>query len=740
MIKKWACILALTSFGVSAESIDPVGIDFNNYFSATCRTQGTFTQKVLADSQSLITIINNIKTDPNCATVAGAVGQLENLQARLVQLDTNDAVKVEIERLTAQESELFQLLSQASDDSERYDINYALREVQIAKAGLIAEENSKDSIQGENVRNVYAKIVAASNSFFNTISSNQLCLQKNPNLLSSVTSLTGAIASTVAYANPALGLGVAAGTDFIGRAIENLRNRKYNKMIRKVSDSSFAVTGFQCALESLSYRWCEQDDALKLVDLKQSVRNEPNEELGFQTAFKVIDRDIPVLVEWLTKVRAGVPATTSADAGRQEAIYYRQASVQAAEAKGFGVIAENRPLFNIAEDTQDKWSVVRNVIGDLTGKGCGNGSSGTLFGPLNDIYNTDFSAFYLLGLESIPSARVGGEQPADFCSFNPLDSSQWPIPNSTYVPDLNQVQHLYQEWVAKARARVDAELTIVTQPDALKVLSTVYEPTGTLYKYDPMTAIKTLKEFLGKYKPKDFINSSFRKIYQDTFNKLSQLIEVIDGAVVGDAYPDPTQALIDIFRITDLQYGAIVLQSRLEMIARISITEYLSTLDPKESNIAAQLLAADSFLDALQKISGGNSNLSLIKADILGGLDVSQSNMKNFVEIFGAGINQILKSKYEEIRSTNDEELNRASKRVLANYCLLLSSMPKWPVAVDQSYCIGTQIQADKKGGPTSPVITKEYLKSSFSKRKCGLRDFYRKSKIYADWDISLKK
>ena len=173
------------------------------------------------------------------------------------------------------------------------------------------------------------------------------------------------------------------------------------------------------------------------------------------------------------------------------------------------------------------------------------------------------------------------------------------------------------------------------------------------------------------------------------------------------------------------------------MILRISIKEYLDSLDHDGSNEAAQLLAAESFVDVLSRISG-TDNLALIAADIKRARPIAIGNMISFLDVFGENINRILEKNYELINESNDPILGEVYQRNASEICLLLSSMPSWPKDVDKKYCLGTMLEEVLPGGPSSTMITGDYLNQNFGERNCGYRNYIRKSKIYQEWGITL--
>lgn len=722
-------VLFVVTFSSCAFSFDIPGDELLKYFGATCRSQGEWTKAALSDTEGLILALDEIKNDGNCTGASHAVASLNNLQTTITELERRNSVKLEIEKLKAQEIELLKQLNSASDPALAYELETAIRDVQVQKASLLAEESSKDSLRGEAMQDIYSRIVSSSNQVFYSLTSNQLCLNKNPGLLQAATSLTSSLASAAYTLNPAIGLGLAASTDFMGAAIDSFRKGWFNRRVRKLSQNTFALEGYLCAMESLTDRWCELRDAEHFIDFKALLKRQTNEESGLASAVRINDRDLPVLLNWLNAARAGVPASSSAAAERQRNVFNREASVRSAEALGNGVISENRPLFDSLPAPQDKYSVVKSVITKLTNTQCGGGmfTAGGESTPLSDIYSNAYAPYYLLGLDSIPTR--GGGVSISFCEFDPFND--WP--SGSYSPDFELLKNRYMDWIAKARARVNRELALVLQPDALQALTSAFERTGNKWKISTFQALTNIEDFLLKFRPEFFINSSYEKLYSDTVTDLSYIKSILESTVVGDN-DYYKEALEEIYNAAELQYGTIVIQTRLEMATRIALDRYFQQLDEENVEIASQMLAADTFLETLQKISG-TDNLGSIKAEVKRAQRITLSNMSSFANVFGENINDILEKNFTRSRG-EDTLVAEVYRRNVGEICVLLSSLPEWPNEVDKSYCEGAMIPEVIPGGPASVRVDAAYLVQSYSKRECGYRDYMRKTKIYQDWGI----
>jgi len=761
-------VICLSSFSTAMASSTPGQALLDN-FSATCNTNRNWTSAALADARSLMNTLEQIKNDPDCQSVSGAISQLGNLENKLSILNSDYGYQIDIAKLESQEIELLSQISGQTDVGIISDLESSLRSLQLEKAGLIAMDGAYTDYNANEVKNIYAQVLASSNSAYNAIASNSLCLGKNGNLLASAASLSGSIAATASTINPAFGYGMAAVTDFIGSTINFFRDRGYNNSIRRIANGSTVMQGFKCAMESLTSRWCDINEAERFLNFESSYDPNSTENDDLAVISKLYDKDIPVFLNWLEKVKAGAPASNSADAGRRETIYYREASLRAFRSKGEGWFSENRKLYDLAQTSADKYSVIRTIINGIHGSLENRGPN-----PLIDIHPANYAPYYLLGLTSIPVDGSGS--PIDFGNFDPFKN--WP--NGAYKPDFQLMVTLYDAWITQAQRRVTQELNQVLQPDPLQILSIYGERTSNVWKQSPADALANILKFIQDNKPEKKSDATFNELYDTTIDKLVKINDAVIGNFAfdmqgcgdpeepgedGNPEVDQTQelggtqtiedvladiernspktcdklkkALEIIFEQAQLEFGPIVFKNRLETIIRIAIDEYIQTADPSVQGHLAQLLAADSYLDVLSLVSG-TDNRALIREDMMSAKRVSLNNMINFGETFGSYINSLFKNEQNLILSP-DEDISGPANDFRARMCFLIASLPEWPRTIKKSYCIGYQLNRLTPGGPESPILTEDFIASGFGNRSCVYREYLEQSKIFQDWGIILQ-
>ncbi len=708
-------LLSTLSFNALAEGI-PAEQLFN-YFSANCRTQGEYTRAAAADSMALMRSLQAIASDEDCKSISGAISQLDLLNQQIARAEKLNQTQVQLASINAKEQELLLQLSNTSDADVQASINSILRDLQVERAGIIGTEGAVKDLQQPDQMSIMTSLVSISNAAFTQISKNEKCVNKNPQILTSITSVVAAVGAAASVVNPALGLGLAAGATFLGQTVEAVRINGLNRKIRRIADTSIAMEAYKCAIETMSYRYCDMNDAESFLRFKAKQRQRNFSQGELARAIRLNDREIPVLLNWLDKVRAGVKPSTISDSDRQKLVFQRDSMVRAAEALGYGVIEENRRLYDQTA-IKDRWSLIRTLIVRLI-------PSMSESNPLYDVFPITQGMYFLAGIEDpnqIPRSESGSYIAMDF----------W---TPTISPTLDQLKEQYFKWVELARVRVNRELTNVLQPDTLQTLTSAYDRSDNNWKLSPMDSLKNINEFLKTLPPETNSLPVFKRVYADTLERLEIIYQAVeDGVIQSDdriANNTPLQTVYDTAQLT---FGVIVLQTRLEMIIRQSVLRMIENSTPEDQTWAAQVLAADRFTEVLSKMSG-TENLALIQADINRAKPMTISNLDAFSEVFGKNMNRILKRLYkEEMKSTGT--IAKAKRQTRTDFCYLLITSPTWPRKVKFKWCEGLQIQSIIPGGPKGQLITEKLKEADFSNRACIHRDFFRDSKIYERWGI----
>jgi hypothetical protein len=697
------------------------------YFSGSCKTSAQWTQTAMSDSNALIKTLTAIADDADCAGASGAISQLNSLSSQLATLDKLNDTQNSISTINAEEQELLVQLTKTSDPQALAQINATLRDRQLQRAKLLGDK-SAEKLSGADKASVLAQIAQSANSSFQQITANQRCLEKNPDLLRSATSIMAGVGSAATLVNPAIGLSLSAGATFAKVAMDGIRNTRYSRSIRNISDSTVTFEAYSCALETMSERWCQMKDAESFLKFKAKHRRRAVKNPGLAEAISLNDREIPAMLDWLNRVRNGVAPRTTADAERRSVVLTRELIVRNKGDYGQSLIEQNRKTYESLEGKPDdqQWIFLRSLIMSLAPQYIHTTSN--VKDPMTDIYTPIYSPYYLLGLKDDDS-RIRNDQDAIY-SFE-----SWKKPREIIVT-LDSVKVKYLEWVDRAANLVNRELTEVQQPDPLQTLSSANiesEP----WMVTPLDAFQTVANFL-EHNPPGEKQGDFTKIYQDTLEKLKKIHDIVTVAIAtGDMTPQGETDLTpieEVYDIGQLKYGIVVLQARLEMIVRLSLLEYIKNSPEEDQILLAQLLASDRFFETISTMNGTNS-YAVLGQDIKKGQAYTMINLANFMDIFGQNINRTLYRLYnDEINST--PTVAQAYRDLRTSMCFLVLGAENAAHYINTNLCTGLKMEAREPGGPESITLGHDTFKKDLAERACTYREYFRESDIYQKWGI----
>ena len=739
-------LLFILAIAVPSFAEEIPGSTLLSYFSGSCTTSGQWTQAAIADSAALIKTLNAMSADPDCATASGAISQLNNLSSQVAIYDKINSTKNLIATYNAEEQELLIQLTMTNDSVVIREINSALRTLQIQRAKLLNSDTTASQMTGTDKVTVLGQIAQSANSSFQQITSNEKCLNKNPTLLTSATSIVAGVGSAVTMINPAIGIAMTAGSTFINVAMEGIKNSRRAHRIKNIADSTVTFEAYSCALESMSDRWCQMTDAEAFLKFKAEHRRDTQTKPGLAQAISLNDREIPVVLDWLNKIRNGVAPRTTADASRRQAVLTRELFARSRSDYGQSLIEQSRKTYDSMAGKPDdqQWKFLRTVVASLAPDGDAAPSGSGVRDPLNDIYAPKFAAYNLVGMKE--------NDPEIICNGNICKFDTWNKPASLN-PTLDTVKVKFLEWIGRATELVNRELTEVQQPDPLNTLSSGNMEADP-WMITPLDAFQTIADFLENNPPGER-QGDFRKLYEDTLAKLRTIHDVATVAIAtgqmvtppncepavcnGDICAAPVcisdlSPIEHIYDTAQLKYGIVVLQSRLELIVRLSLLEYIKNSSEEDQVLVAQLLASDRFYQTISNMNG-TASFAKLNRDIIKGKAYTMENLSSFMDIFGKNINRSLRTLYqEELKAKPD--VAKAKRDMRTSMCFLILSAENVEKWIDIELCNGLKMEAMEPGGPQSVTIQASTFGKDLGQRACTSREFFRQSDIYQKWGI----
>jgi hypothetical protein len=732
-MKKFILLLALLGSSFSYAEEVP-GEKLLSYFSGSCKSYGQWTQIALDDSRALVGYLNSLQNDPDCGSAAGAINQLTNLSSQLAILKKSDSAKETIANYNAEEQELLIQLTKTTNTDAINSINGSLRDIQVKRAVLLNGSRASEKLAGEDYATLLSQVAQSANSSFQQLTAGQKCLDKHPGLLESATKIMASVGSAVTLVNPAMGLAMTGGAAFTTVTMEGIKKSRNAREVRKITDSTTTYQAYKCALESMSERWCQMKDAEAFLKFKASNRQNYLKDKGLAQAITLNDREIPVILDWLNKVRNGVSPRTTADANRRSYVLTRELMVRSRSAGGLSLIEQNRKTYDSYQGNPlEQWKFLQTtIILNLAPQPTGMITTSDIKNPMDDVIAPMLAPYYLVGLDET-DPRIRNSQGIIY-SFD-----TWPKPNEIIVT-LDSVKSRYIDWVNRASLLVNRELNEVQQPDPLQTLSSANMDSEP-WMITPLDALSTLIEFIESNAPSN-PDRDFRKIYSDTLSKLKVIHDVTATAIAtGSMAPhsngnEVLTPIEEIYETAQLKYGIVVLQARLEMIVKLSILEYIKGSPEEDQILLAQLLASDRFYETISRMNG-TSSFALLREDLKFGQAYTMKNLSGFMELFGFNINRSLRNLYqEELRSS--PSIAKINRDLRTGMCFVAMGASNVSQFIDLSLCRGLKIDSSIPGGPDSATLTNEIFNRDIADRACLYREYIRQSDIFQKWQIKI--
>lgn len=698
-------------------------------FGSTCSSQGEWTRSALNQSELLSETLRQISQSPECTGVAGALRQLEVLQRRLTRIESNHTQR-ELYGLRKRQQEILFQISVASDPLTKEVLEASLLNNEIEISHL---EGYEDFDQNElRLDDSYAldQTLMSVDILLNQALANQDCLLKTPNAIAQLAAVAGSIAGGIGSSG--LSLAFSAGSELLGIVTEWARRNKLDRQMKPLS-KAVQATALSCVMESLSASWCSAEDARRILETQSIARNIDD---PLWKGLRILDRELPVLLQWFGSVRAGSPPANSYQSDQQIMIIRKEEFLRQLRVYGQGLINENAVLFEGAKSDEQRWNIMKRTIEALSDYAGHSFRYGTP--PTTEVYSTDYAPYYLAGLSRAQAPK--DEYSGGFMNFSVFDPSTHLDPGVSISYSILDLSSRLEEWIRAAEELVGLERNIAFLPDPLQILDEAVTPlmTGSRRGLSPVKALEEITHYLREQKPKSYPHPIHQEIYADSIRRLEGIVRIIDSIRFEDKAPDLLTAFREIRDLAQLEHGIVFFSTRLTRSIRIGITQLL--FDPKsnfEPHLIAQLLAGEDVIAELQRISS-KDHLALIRRDVELSQGIAESSIESFFNVFSENLVEM--AEYYFDRAATEPSGRSTHRNSLANFCLLLTSIPQ----VDESssrnrklreICRGTQVPSMFPFHTTSsPALNDEVFARDLHERICLFRDHYRKEKIFQDY------
>ncbi len=733
-------------------------------FSAFCPSQGEWTQLARNSAKNMADMLISIKDDPACKSLAGSLESLNTLQ---IALDKETITQDEITWNQNRRSR-YELLVQLDQAQAAGDIalvssyESSLRTIQLEMGNL--EEATYRRNQNLKKLLIAQQSVSALKLIMNQAQAQQECFSKRPELFSSLISLSTSIGAMALTGG--LGLGVAAGAELVGSAVEFARKNKLQKQVNAISEGSIHST-FACVLEAMSNQWCAAKEAEDMHYLRM---RSLGKEGHFYNGVRYLQREVPILLKWLDKVKSGAKAQNSDEATRQMVVAAKQAALTAFRIRAIATLKQAEDLLppnDTAENKKIRFQSLKNVIESISNQVQSGGAAVDVSSsnPIADIVAYEDIPWILAGLSEAPNYENADKELVTK-NFSSTPAIVYIEKREPWAEDIGypfdprkieiQIEALYE----RGDRRLSEERAHRLQVDPRGVLfeAEVPETTGIRRGTSPLQALDSIVKFLDEV-DLDSMSANQRKVYQNTRDRLSKIKEIVqeavtaaDGRLIGigegdddgngevDPFPPSTpddavaaEALNRVYKEALLQYGNAFLSDRLRRIIRYEL--YSRVVKPGnvelDKTTSAQLLASQDIAEELEAFNSISPTTTI--DDISGSYGMFRTSTQAFAVTFAEYLSKSIRYHYREAT------IDKGSRPAFEKMCLLLLSVPDFKevhlmkiLGDDLKLCDGVQKPSilPEFGKPSYKITYQSYFESWEDRRACHYRNFVRSENI----------
>ncbi|MCY4644715.1 MAG: hypothetical protein OXB88_08875, partial [Bacteriovoracales bacterium] len=282
-----------------------------NAFHSFCPTNGNWSDHALEASKKLQNVLTSIIEDPACVDIASSISRRARVISEALTRFRNVPIERDILAKKRQQRNLLLLtMGEGVSDLDLARYQGLLRENQLSLLNLESYlPYDEERADREYITNV---VVNSTYELFNQASLNQKCLFRSPMFLSAISSLGSSVSASLLSGGQ--GLAYASLSSVLGHALEFIRVSSLRRKIQELGQVEY-ISSYQCVLESISNQWCDAKESLDLINLK--IRNDSTETGVLRMGTDLLDRDLPLLTDWLEKVAAATPPENTAIARRQ---------------------------------------------------------------------------------------------------------------------------------------------------------------------------------------------------------------------------------------------------------------------------------------------------------------------------------------------------------------------------------------------------------------------------------------
>ncbi len=713
-------IAALLGFTACRPEREQAAQDLLDAFSASCSSEGDWTQAALAQTRALQTVLENLKTNDSCAGLSSALGSVQSLSAEIQRLSSNSALVAE-KQAEEKKRQILLSLQETTDPAliSLLTTELATAEVELASARAASSTSSETSQTGNLVSGM-TQVTGYLSTLMSSSTQLGSCLRDHPAL--GVQLGAGALAIAGTFVNPAIGVALSSAGQILGGVVDFARREKLNQYIDDV-ESVRMEAALACGLESMANTYCEAQDVYRLARIQAESFSGAATTNRFWRGLDLWSNRVPKLMAWIAKIASGVSPGDPVTADRQNDAWRKVNSLQANLRVVEGLVAETERLLATPQEggSASNWQeiVTRAALKRMLDAIYGDAK----YYPVAQFYSTRAALLYKIVLDTKP----------------PSNSTEWKNEDTIELPPRG-----FSEITARARGifadigqQLLAQLHLVIDIDPSGLLREAMQP-DTVGSFSPVEVIRDFISFLEDsatfFQGQGTEESlSLVPLIRETQGILAEVLTFVvtsTGSMSSDR-----EVVAKIFEKLNLLYGTDFISGRIyrhiqwDVNARVEAGEL-----PRDVTELLRLSGRDA---ARELLGVSRSGLDELVQDIGTAQSISQRNVENFVNVFQNGLAGALERLAAAADRAGEPEVGplRPNRMLQARICtLILTTTTKWPKRVDPSLCRGVTLEsvypalADVKMDFNQ--LTQELRGKPLADRMCTYRNFLRRGRL----------
>lgn len=720
--------LLLLSAGCDSDRPEVSG-DLINAFGGVCSPAGLWTRNALKQNDALVQTLQNLVNDPECKDYVSSLMTVQNAVSQTNRLLKDDS-----------------FLKYRSDQEQIQDLSLALQSPSSLDPNLVSQLQSQliltqlDLYQANAMeratqtvadKNRYAQSTADLSQYLQTVMTAEqsggmaACLKKHPE--AAVGMAGNLLALGGSFVSPIYGAGFAVVGQILAIGVDYASHSATEDAIWNLHAAAMP-TALTCGLESMTELFCDAEDSFALLELKRdSLHDGTGHTDPIWKGIDLLSNRMPVLNDWLTKVKNGIAPTDPGLANKQNQILDKMNAVDKTQNSVFASLSDDKQSY-LSSPPEQKDNVMIKTIKDeialIIGSSGGMSSGPSVPNPFMDLTtdNRIYACWLVLGIGTA-CPKPGDMEDTEAYIRRAL------LSQATF-------DQLFLNWkkiYTAVKTQVDHEFarTITANPSSL--IADAYESSPT--NVSPRQMLQQLVDYFEGLKETGGLgNPAYKAHLNETIALLQDILTTLDP----NGSDDPTAKIGSIYQRLELNRGLEIFADRISRIVEWDLNTKIKNGEFPKDLTEILKLAGSQLNDRLIQAGQGETDSDLAK-DLNNARSIAQANISVFRDFFGDAMGKSAEMLHKAAVEAGEPERgpNRPNGQMLGHLCtLILATGKDWPAGLDASICEKAFLDP-LYGGVGSPAFSIEVAKLAkemegkpFSTRFCAYHRYMRAERL----------